>query len=212
MCVCACVFYRTHYNHLWVWVYHLLPAHVPISPSEWRGGWGGIQMLRCVWHWETGAGRSCGGQNSLQFTSRFLQQVARVVWCGDISPAWSRIQGVRTCSGWQALQKHRRAADWWEYQRLSFDYDWFGCNLVHESLFLLRARSVWWAARGWWGIHPQVWHQKMAVSTSVIPHWHKQPKKRRTNSSEYPRGDVCFHPSVTYQVAWRRKRFDALDF
>lgn len=138
VCVCARVFYRTHYNYLWVRVYHLLPAHVPISPSEWRGGWVGgirIQMLGCVWHWETGTGRSCGGRNSLQFTSRFLQQVARVVWCGDICPAWSHIQGVRTCSGWQALQKHRRAADWWGYQQLSFDYDWFGCNLVHESLF-----------------------------------------------------------------------------
>lgn len=149
-----------------------------------EGGWLGaggvrIQMPRCVWHWETGAGRSCGGQNSLQFTSRFLQQVARVVWCGDISPASSRIQGVRTWSGWQALQKHRGAADWWEYQWLSFDYDWFGCNLVHESLFVLRARSVWWAARGWWGIHPQVWHQKMLASTSVTPHWHKQPPPQK---------------------------------
>lgn len=28
---CVCVLYHTHYNYLWVWVCHLLPAHVPNS-------------------------------------------------------------------------------------------------------------------------------------------------------------------------------------
>lgn len=27
----VCVLYHAHYNYLWVWVCHLLPAHVPIS-------------------------------------------------------------------------------------------------------------------------------------------------------------------------------------
>lgn len=42
----VCVFFHAHYKYLWVWVYHLLPAHVPISLSEWWGSC--VQMLQCA--------------------------------------------------------------------------------------------------------------------------------------------------------------------
>lgn len=133
----VCVFYHAHYKYLWVWVYHLLPAHVPISLSEWWGSC--VQMLQCAHNNVTRKQEVTVRMNWKLKKKKILKEI-RSVWPGratvypcflqqiarrsvlikellipEISQDWSCIQGVRTCNSWQALQKRRREADWWEF-------------------------------------------------------------------------------------------------